>query len=60
MQDYQSLLNEIKAQIASFVEEAEKGDKVKLAAGRARKVSNSLGKLLKEYRAASIEHHKKA
>lgn len=54
---------EITARIAevssSFAVEAAAGETKKAAAGRARKLSNELGKLLKEYRAISIETHKK-
>lgn len=56
---YTDLTAAITAKVDEFKSEAEKGETNKAAAGRARKVSTEIGKMMKEYRATSIVHHKK-
>jgi len=55
----QEFIEDIEEQLASFKEELNKARKNASAAKRARKHTTELAKKFKEFRKASIEHHKK-
>lgn len=52
------LTDQITAEITSLKDEIETVTKTAASAGRARKLTNSLGKLFKEFRKESIAYHK--